>query len=105
MNANHGGRSSGLPWILALVGLAVPMIGSGFIGWPFVVGWLVLLVLLRWIRPLADTGRQGRIVAGIGALLMLAVLSTLGGLYVLPAVAAWLVLVARSHDPEPLPDP
>jgi hypothetical protein len=102
MNADEGGRLSVLPWVLALVGLAVPMIGSGFIGWPFVVGWLVLLVLLWWIRPLADADRKSRIVAGIGTLLMLAVLSTLGGLYLLPAVAAWLLLVARGRDSEPL---
>jgi hypothetical protein len=104
MNAKQSGRSSGLPWVLALVGLAVPMIGSGSIGWPFVVGWLVLLVLLWWIRPLADIDRRSRIVAGIGALVLLALLSTFGGLYLLPAMAAWLVLVARGHDAEPLPN-
>ncbi len=105
MNANRGSPFSVLPWVLALVGLAVPMIGSGFIGWQFVVGWLVLLALLWWTRPLADADRMSRIVAGIGALLVPALLSTFGGLYLMPAVAAWLVLVARSHDPVPVPDP
>jgi hypothetical protein len=101
MNANQDSRLSLLPWVLALVGLAVPMIGSGFIGWPFVVGWLVLLVLLWWIRPLADADRASQIVTGIGALLALALLSTFGGFYLMPAVIVWLILVARRHEPEP----
>jgi hypothetical protein len=103
MNPNQDGRLSALPWVLALVGLAVPMIGSGFIGWPFVIGWLVLLLLLWWIRPRAVADRTSQIVAGIGALLSLALLSTFGGLYLVPAVIVWLLLVARRHDPEPRP--
>jgi hypothetical protein len=62
MNANQDGRFSVLPWVFALVGLAVPMIGSGFIGWPFVIGWLVILLPLWWIRPLADADRTSRVV-------------------------------------------
>jgi hypothetical protein len=77
------------------------MIGSGFIGWPFVIGWLVILLLLWWIRPLADADRASRMAGGIAALLSLALLSTFGGLYLMPAVIVWLVLVARRHDPEP----
>ncbi len=103
MNPNQDGWFSALPWVLALLGLAVPMIGSGLIGWPFVIGWLVLLLLLRWIRPLADADRTSQIVAGVGALLCLALLSTFGGLYLVPAVTVWLLLVARRRDPEPRP--
>ena len=103
MNAIQDGGYSMLPWILALVGLAVPMIGSGFIGWPFVIGWLVLILLLWWIRPLADADRTSRMVVGIGALLFLALLSTFGGFYLMPAVILWLVLVALHHDPEARP--
>ncbi len=72
------------------------MIGSGFIGWPFVVGWLVVLVLVWWLRPLADLDRTGQIISGVVALLLLAMLSTIGGLYLVPAVIVWLVLVSRS---------
>ncbi len=89
---------SALPWAVALVGLAVPMVGSGFIGWPFEVGWLVLLLLLWWVRPLGGADRTTRLVAGIGAVVALALLSTLGGLYLIPAVIVWLVLVASRHD-------
>jgi hypothetical protein len=104
MDANNERWVSALPWVLAVAGLAVPMIGSGFIGWPFVVGWLFLLLLLRWIRPLADADSASRIVGGIGALLSLALLSTIGGFYLMPAVivSGWCWLhgvTARSHGP------
>jgi hypothetical protein len=90
-----------LPWALAVVGLALPMIGSSFIGWPFAVGWLVLLALVWWLRPLAGLDRTGHIASGIAALLALGLLSTIGGLYLMPAVVAWLVLVARRGGQEP----
>ena len=89
-----------LPWVLAVVGLAVPMIGSGFIGWPFVVGWLVVLLLVWWLRPLSDLDPTGWIISGIVALLLLAVLSTIGGWYLVPAVIVWPVLVSRSSRAE-----
>jgi hypothetical protein len=88
------GLAWSLPWVLALVGLAVPMVGSGFIGWPFVVGWLVVLALLWWVRPLSAADRTTRLATGLGAIVVLALLGTLGGFYLVPAVVAWLVLVA-----------
>jgi len=94
---NRRGIAWSLPWVLALVGLAVPMVGSGFIGWPFVVGWLVVLALLWWARPLGAADRTTRLATGLGAIVVLAVLGTLGGLYLIPAVVAWLVLVALDH--------
>ena len=81
-----------VPWLLAVVGLAIPMVGSGFIGWPFVVGWLVVLMLVYLFKPLRDADRTTRIVTGIAVMIVLALLSTLGGLYLIPAVLACLVL-------------
>jgi hypothetical protein len=83
-----------LPWALALVGLAVPMIGSGFIGWPLVVGWLVLILVIWWVRPLGGADRTARLTVGVFVVGVLALLGTLGGLYLIPAVLVWLVLVA-----------
>jgi len=94
MDANSRRVMSALPWALAAVGLALPMVGSGFIGWPFVVGWLVLLMLLWWIRPLRGADRMTQIVCGVSALVALALLLNLGGFYLMPAVIAWLALVA-----------
>ncbi len=89
---------------MALLGLAVPMIGSGFIGWPFVVGWLLLFLLLWWIRPLAGADRTTRLVAGSGAIVALALLSTFGGFYLIPAVIVWLAIAARRDDSSPQPN-
>jgi len=104
VHATRVGWLSALPWAIALVGLAVPMIGSGFIGWPFVVGWLGLLLLLWWIRPLADADPTTRLVAGSGAVVALALLSTVGGLYLIPAVVVWLVIAAGRDDASPKPN-
>jgi hypothetical protein len=88
-----------LPWVLALVGLAVPMLGSGFIGWPFVAGWLVILALLWWIEPMGGADRTARLAAGAAAVVLLVALGTLGGFYLVPAAIAWLALVAAEESP------
>ena len=93
-----------LPWVLALVGLAVPMVGSGFIGWPFVVGWLVLLVLVWWVRPLGGAGRTERLGVGLLVVVALALLGTLGGFYLIPSVVVWLALVATEPQGRPVLD-
>jgi hypothetical protein len=91
-----------LPWVLALVGLAMPMVGSGFIGWPFVVGWLVLILLVWWVRPLGGADRTARLGVGVVAVGLLVLLGTLGGWYLIPAVVAWIVLVAMTPASVPV---
>jgi Flp pilus assembly protein TadB len=81
-----------LPCILALVGLAIPMIGSGFIGWPIVVVWLAILTAIWWLRPLAGADRRTRTALGFAAIPILIVTAFEGGWYLLPAAATWLVL-------------
>jgi hypothetical protein len=105
MEASGRHVASALPWALAVIGLAVPMVGSGFIGWPFVVGWLVVLTVLWWIRPLRGADRTTRIVCGVSALLALALLLSLGGFYLMPAVIAWLALGAVEGGSSALPPP
>jgi hypothetical protein len=87
-----------LPWVLALVGLAVPMVGSGFIGWPFVVGWLVLMLLIWWVRPLGGADWTARLAAGFLVVGVLTPLGTVGGFYLIPSVIAWVVLVATEPE-------
>ena len=81
-----------LPWILALVGLAIPMIGSGFIGWPIVVVWLAILAAIWWLRPLAGADRNMRRVLGFAAIPILILTAFEGGWYLLPAAGTWLVI-------------
>ena len=94
-----------LPWALALVGLAVPMVGSGFIGWPFVVGWLALMLVTWWVRPLGGADRNARLAAGVFVVVALAMLGTLGGFYLIPSVVAWLALVATEPERRPRAGP
>ena len=88
-----------LPWLLAMIGLAVPMIGGRFIGWPFVAGWFVLLVFVRWLRPSGVASRAARLGAGVLLIGLLALLGTVGGFYLVPSVVAWMALVAWERDP------
>jgi hypothetical protein len=90
-----------VPWGLGAVGLAVPMVGSGFIGWPFVVAWLVLLTLVWLVRPVSGAGRSERLGAGLLTVVALALLGTLGGFYLVPAVVAWMALVATEPQGRP----
>jgi hypothetical protein len=83
-----------VPWALAIVCLAVPMVGSGLVGWPFVAGWLVLMLVTWWVRPLGGADRGARLAAGLFLVAVLALLGTLGGFYLIPSVVAWLALVA-----------
>ena len=92
-----------LTWALALVGLAVPMVGSGFVGWAFVIGWLVLLLVTWWVRPLGGADRSVRLAVGVLLVVALALLGTLGGFYLIPSVVAWLALVA-TEPPRTTPD-
>jgi hypothetical protein len=99
MNIKRRRPAQALPWALALVGLAVPMVGSGFIGWPFVVAWLVILILVHLVRPLRDADHVTCVVTGIATLITLALLSTLGGLYLMPAVFVWMALGIDRSEP------
>jgi hypothetical protein len=90
-----------LPWVLALIGLAVPMAGGGFVGWPFVVGWLVVLLAVWWVRPLGGADRTARLGAGVLVIGVLVLLGTLGAWYLIPAVVAWILLVAMTPTSMP----
>ena len=72
------------------------MVGSGFVGWPMVVGWLGVVLFVWWVRPLGGADRTTRLAIGIFAVGFLAAFGTLGGWYLIPAVVAWIVLVAMT---------
>jgi hypothetical protein len=84
-----------LPWAVALIGLAVPMVGGRLAGWPIAVGWLVVLVVVGLVRPVQNADRSNRVASGLGALVLLVVFIPLGGLYLLPAAITWTALAYR----------
>ena len=61
--------------------------------------WLVLLLLIWWVRPLGGAGRAARLGTGVMVIGLLALLGTLGGFYLVPSVIAWVVLVASERGP------
>jgi hypothetical protein len=91
-----------VPWILALAGLAIWLVGSGFAVWANVVGWLITLALAwAYVTAYRDPlTRTQRIALGI-LLLPLLVLGTPGGWWLVPADLAWISL--ELLDPRPRP--
>jgi hypothetical protein len=87
-----------LPWLLALVGLAVPLVLSGFALWLSFVAWLIALGLVWVVGRRQASTRRGRI--GF-ALVLVPYLFLEGGWWLIPADLAWLVIeVADSGSPE-----
>jgi hypothetical protein len=85
--------TSALPWLIALIGLAVPLVGGGGAGWPYVVGWLIVLGALFVTKPIRRADRQDRIRwALIAAVLSVVPGLVFGGIYLLPAVLTWLLI-------------
>lgn len=84
---------SAVPWLVALIGLAVPLVGGGGAGWIYVVGWLVVLVGIAPLKPMRFADRRDRIAsAAITAGILVAPGLIVGGVYLVPAALAWLVI-------------
>lgn len=86
-----------VPWIVALIGLAAPLVGSGFTLFPLVAIWLVLLALV-WIigRIAIPNERRLRIALALAALPLLFLAGWEGGWWLIPADVAWLVIEVAS---------
>jgi hypothetical protein len=82
-----------LPWLAAVVGLAVPLVAGNFAGWPYVVGWLAVLAYLWVAHPLRNADRPTRLRTAVAALVVLVLLIPLGSFYLLPAAILWLALI------------
>lgn len=82
-----------VPWLLALVGLAIPLVGSGFVLWQLIVVWLVILALI-WIvgRHAIPRTKGARVALAIGVLPFLVAAAWEGGWWLIPADLTWLVL-------------
>ena len=90
-----------MPWFLALVGLAIPLVGSDFAVGLVVSGWLVVLALL-WLvgRHLLPPDRTTKAAVAVALFPVLYMLAWWGGWWLMPADLVWLVLVllARPGD-------
>ena len=91
-----------IPWLLALLGLAIPLVGTGFVVWPVVAIWLVVLGFV-WLfgRHLLMTRTQ-RIITALVALPVLFLLAFEGGWWLIPADLAWLAIEILDRPAEPV---
>jgi hypothetical protein len=94
-----------VPWILALLGLAFPLAGSGLSIWPLVAVWLILLGVV-WLvgRFVLPRDRLLRVGLGVGVLPVLFLTFWEGGWWLIPADLAWLLIEWRDRgQPDRLP--
>jgi hypothetical protein len=89
-----------VPWILAPAGLAIPLVASGFVVWPLIAVWLAVLALIWSIgRAGLVAGRANHLAVAIGLLPLLFLLAFEGGLFLIPADIAWLVIELADRRP------
>ena len=88
-----------VPWLVAFVGLAIPLVGSGFSLWLPICGWLVALLVVWLVGGQFATTRQQRIGAAVILLLLLFLAAFEGGWWLIPADLAWLVIEVADRSP------
>lgn len=92
-----------LPWIIAAVGLAIPLVGSGLTLWIPLAGWAFGLVALWAVGRAIPTTQDQRLTAGLILLPILVVTAFEGGWWLIPADVAWIVVEWRSRShPRPV---
>ena len=88
-----------LPWLVALAGLAIPLVGTGFAVWIPIAAWLVVLALGWVLSRRRETTRDQRIGVALVLLPILFLLAFEGGWWLIPADLTWLAieLVSRGR--------
>jgi hypothetical protein len=88
-----------LHWLVAIVGLAIPLVATDFAAWAVVALWLLVLAVIRFVKPLEHASRSQRITLAVVSLPVLVLAATLFGLFLVPAAAAWLLIELISPSP------
>jgi hypothetical protein len=81
-----------VPWLVAVVGLGIPLLAGGFAGWPYVVMWAILLSVPWIVTRDQPADRRERMVLPAFLLPVLFLLGFIGGWYLIPADVAWLLI-------------
>ena len=82
-----------IPWLIAVAGLGVPWVASGFAGWwPYVVLWAILLSVPWIVTREQSASRRERMKLPAFLLPVLFLFGFLGGVYLIPADVAWLLV-------------
>ena len=80
------------PWLLAAAGLGFPLIAGGFAGWPYVVLWVILLIVPWIVTRDQPASRRDRMILPAFLVPVLFLLGFIGGWYLIPADVAWLLI-------------
>jgi len=80
------------PGLLAAAGLGIPLLASGFAGWPYVLLWGILLTVPGIVTRDQPANRRERMALPAFLLPVLFVLGFVGGWYLIPADVAWLLI-------------
>ena len=89
-----------LPLGLAILGIAVPLVGTGFAVWEWAVIWAGVIGVVVLGARLLDPVPATRVFAGLVALPMLFLMAFEGGWYFIPAVIAKVAIDARATQAE-----
>ena len=81
-----------VPWIVAAASLAIPLLAGGFAGWPYVVLWVILLLVPLIVTREQPASRRARMKLPAFFLPVLFLLGFVGGWYLIPADLAWLLI-------------
>ncbi len=82
-----------VPWFIAVAGLGVPWVASGFAGWgPYVVLWGILLIVPWIVTREQSASRRERMKLPAFLLPVLFLFGFVGGVYLIPADVAWLLV-------------
>ena len=81
-----------VPWLIAAVGLGIPLLTGGFAGWPYVVLWVILLIVPWIVTRDRPAGRRERMRLPAFLLPVLFLFGIVGGWYLIPADIAWLLV-------------
>jgi peptidoglycan biosynthesis protein MviN/MurJ (putative lipid II flippase) len=89
-----------LPWVLAIAGLALPLVGSGLALWAPIAGWVAALVAFWVLGRSIESTRTQRLRLGVVLLPILFLAAFEGGWWLIPADLAWIA-VEWAHREEP----
>jgi hypothetical protein len=81
-----------VPWLIAAASLGIPLLAGDFAGWPYVVLWVMLLIVPWIVTREQLASRRERMKLPAFLLPVLFLLGFIGGWYLIPADVAWLLV-------------
>jgi len=94
------GMIRAVPWLLAALGMAIPLVGSGFALWLPITLWCVALAAAFVLSRRIASNHEFRVAVAITFLPVLFLLGWEGGWWLIPADLAWLLIELRTRGDE-----